>query len=114
MATSGTDPVGDAYAMSRSEAETERLIRQSGLYAPFTRHLFEQAGLRPGMRVLQQESKALTRVRSQIRVPAISSSSAGTACRFNGYDERCKPSRRSLAGGGPVVSERNFSCWNDA
>src|SRR5215212_2516979 len=38
---------------------------------------------------LQQESKALTRVRSQIRVPAISSSSAGTACRFNGYDERC-------------------------
>jgi hypothetical protein len=40
---------------------------------------------------LQQESKALTRVRSQIRVPAISSSSAGTACRFNGYDERCRP-----------------------
>jgi hypothetical protein len=28
-------------------------------------------------------------VRSQIRVPAISSSSVGTACRFNGYDERC-------------------------
>jgi hypothetical protein len=33
----------------------------------------------------------LTRVvRSQIRVPAISSSRAGTACRFNGYDERCR------------------------
>jgi hypothetical protein len=29
-------------------------------------------------------------------VPAISSSSVGTACRFNGYDERCKtdPSTR--------------------
>jgi hypothetical protein len=39
---------------------------------------------------IQQESKALTRVRSQIRVPAISSSRAGTACRFNGYDERCR------------------------
>jgi len=51
-ATSGIDPMGDAYAMGRSEAETERLIRQSGLYAPFTRRLFEQAGLRPGMRVL--------------------------------------------------------------
>ena len=38
---------------------------------------------------LQQESKALTRVRSQIREPAISSSRVGTACRFNGYDERC-------------------------
>src|SRR4051794_27971793 len=54
--TSGTDQAvgqaGDAYAMGRSEAETERLIRQSGLYAPFTRRLFEQAGLRPGMRVL--------------------------------------------------------------
>jgi ubiquinone/menaquinone biosynthesis C-methylase UbiE len=46
------DPAGDAYAMGRSAAETERLIRQSGLYAPFTQRLFEQAGLRPGMRVL--------------------------------------------------------------
>jgi protein-L-isoaspartate O-methyltransferase len=43
---------GDAYAMGRSEAETERLIRQSGLYAPFTWRLFEQVGLGPGMRVL--------------------------------------------------------------
>ena len=53
---SRTDPAvgmtGDAYAMGRSEAETERLIRQSGLYAPFTWHLFEQVGLGPGMRVL--------------------------------------------------------------
>jgi hypothetical protein len=38
---------------------------------------------------LQQESKALTRVRSQIRGPAISSSSAGPTCRFNDYDECC-------------------------
>ena len=53
---SRTDPeVGmrdDAYAMGRSEAETERLIRQSGFYAPFTWRLFEQAGLGAGMRVL--------------------------------------------------------------
>jgi ubiquinone/menaquinone biosynthesis C-methylase UbiE len=52
----GTDPAvgpaSDSYAMGRSEAETERLIRQSGLYAPFTRRLFERAGLGPGMRVL--------------------------------------------------------------
>src|SRR5215218_5794378 len=38
--------------MGTTEAETERLIRQSGLYAPFTRRLFERAGLGPGMRVL--------------------------------------------------------------
>jgi hypothetical protein len=51
----------------------------------------------PAVLALQQESKALTRVRSQIRVPAISSSSAGTACRFNGYDERCiGPARSAL------------------
>jgi ubiquinone/menaquinone biosynthesis C-methylase UbiE len=43
---------GDVYAMGRSVAETERLIRQSGFYAPFTQRLLEQAGLRPGMRVL--------------------------------------------------------------
>jgi SAM-dependent methyltransferase len=41
-----------AYAMGRSESETQRLIRQSGFYAPFTRRLFERAGLGPGMRVL--------------------------------------------------------------
>jgi ubiquinone/menaquinone biosynthesis C-methylase UbiE len=54
--SSGTDSAvgtaGYAYAMGRTEAETERLIRQSGFYAPFTRRLFERAGLGPGMRVL--------------------------------------------------------------
>ncbi len=53
---SGTGPtvgnVGDAYAMGRGEAETERLMRQSGFYAPFTRRMLEQAGIRPGARVL--------------------------------------------------------------
>ena len=43
---------GYSYAMGRGEAETERLIRQSGFYAPFTRRLFERAGLGPGMMVL--------------------------------------------------------------
>ena len=43
---------GDAYAMGRTQAETERLVRQSGFYAPFTWRLFEQAGLGPGMWVL--------------------------------------------------------------
>jgi GMP synthase (glutamine-hydrolysing) len=47
---------------------------------------------------LQQESKALTRVRSQIRVPAISSGRAGTAYRFNGHDERCSPPARGRFG----------------
>lgn len=44
--------------MGRSEAETERLIRQSGLYAPFTRRLLEQAGLGRGMRVLDVDTGA--------------------------------------------------------
>lgn len=43
---------GDAYAMGRSEAEAERLMRQSGFYAPFTRRMLEQAGLGTGARVL--------------------------------------------------------------
>jgi hypothetical protein len=50
---------------------------------------------------LQQESKALTRVRSQIRVPTISSGRVGTVCRFNGYDERC----RGFLGGSRLRSE---------
>lgn len=44
--------VGGAYALGASEAEAERLVRQSGLYASFTRRLLEQAGLGPGARVL--------------------------------------------------------------
>jgi SAM-dependent methyltransferase len=54
--TGGTEAAvgtaGDSYAMGKTEAETERLIRQSGFYAPFTWRLFEQAGLGQGMRVL--------------------------------------------------------------
>jgi SAM-dependent methyltransferase len=54
--SSGTEgavgTASEAYAMGRGEAETERLIRQSGFYAPFTRRLFERAGLGPGMMVL--------------------------------------------------------------
>lgn len=54
--SSGTEgavgTASEAYAMGRTEAETERLIRQSGFYAPFTRRLFERAGLGPGMMVL--------------------------------------------------------------
>lgn len=56
VSTSGTraavGTADHAYAMGTTEAETERLIRQSGFYAPFTRRLFKEAGVRPGMRVL--------------------------------------------------------------
>ncbi len=40
------------YTMGRTEAETDRLIRQSRLYDRATRRLFEDAGLSPGMKVL--------------------------------------------------------------
>ena len=49
-----------------------------------------EAALREMEEFVQQESKTLPRMRrSQIRMLAISSSSAGTACRFNRYGERC-------------------------
>lgn len=52
----GTEPTvggaNGAYAMGVSEAEAERLTRQSGFYALFTRRMFQEAGLGPGMRVL--------------------------------------------------------------
>lgn len=40
------------YLMGRHERETERLKNQGLLYNPITRSLLEQAGLKPGMRVL--------------------------------------------------------------
>ena len=48
-AEEGADPV---YVMGRSEDETRRLELQAELFEPLTRHLFEDAGVRPGMRVL--------------------------------------------------------------
>lgn len=53
-----TGGAGQAYAMGSGEAETERLIRQSDLYAPFTRRLLGEAGVGPGMRVLDVGSGA--------------------------------------------------------
>ena len=48
----GTEPTvggaNGAYAMGVSEAEAERLTRQSGFYALFTRRMFQEAGIEVG------------------------------------------------------------------
>ena len=41
-----------SYALGHSEQELERLAHQAQVFAPFTRQLFEQAGISPGMRIL--------------------------------------------------------------
>ena len=41
-----------AYALGHSEAELDRLSRQAQAFEPFTRQLFQQAGITAGMRVL--------------------------------------------------------------
>jgi ubiquinone/menaquinone biosynthesis C-methylase UbiE len=48
----------DTYALGRSEAETQRLIRQGQLYDPFTRHFLAEAGITAGMKVLDLGSGA--------------------------------------------------------
>ncbi len=40
------------YALGHSEKELQRLSRQGQVFGPFTRQLFEQAGISRGMRVL--------------------------------------------------------------
>jgi SAM-dependent methyltransferase len=52
------DTTAPVYVMGRSEAETARLQRQSLLYNPGTRRLFEDAGITAGMRVLDVGSGA--------------------------------------------------------
>jgi protein-L-isoaspartate O-methyltransferase len=48
-----THAVGDApYVLGETEPEYERLIRQAGLFDPFTERLFRKAGIGPGKRVL--------------------------------------------------------------
>src|SRR5262249_40116165 len=46
-----TMPLG-SYALGHSERELDRLSHQALMFEPFTRQVFEQAGIRPGMRVL--------------------------------------------------------------
>jgi SAM-dependent methyltransferase len=56
-AVSATDP-SDSYALGRSAAETERLIRQAQNYGPLTRQLFLAVGISSGMKVLDVGSGA--------------------------------------------------------
>ena len=43
---------GRVYTMGRTDEETNRLIAQSRLYDTNTRRMLEEAGARPGMKVL--------------------------------------------------------------
>ncbi len=49
--TTHTDP-STVYPLGRSGAETRRLIQQSGFYNRYTKLLLDEAGVGPGMRVL--------------------------------------------------------------
>src|SRR5918911_250078 len=51
------DP-SDTYALGRSAAETQRLIRQAQIYGPHTRQFFATAGITAGMKVLDVGSGA--------------------------------------------------------
>src|ERR671932_385842 len=46
------------YTMGRSRAETQRLMQQAGLLETFTAQLFAEAGIAPGMKVLDAGSGA--------------------------------------------------------
>jgi SAM-dependent methyltransferase len=46
------------YALGHSQQELQRLVRQAEVFAPFTRQLFTEAGIGPGMRVLDVGSGA--------------------------------------------------------
>lgn len=47
-----------AYVMGRSEQETQRLEQRAAFFYPSTRHLFEEAGITAGMKVLDIGSGA--------------------------------------------------------
>ncbi|HEX5504003.1 MAG TPA: class I SAM-dependent methyltransferase [Thermomicrobiales bacterium] len=52
------DAATDSYLLGRSAAETRRLMFQGDFQAPYTRRFFEDAGIGPGMRVLDVGSGA--------------------------------------------------------
>ena len=46
------------YALAHSDRELQRLSAQARMLEPFTQELFVEAGIRPGMRVLDVGSGA--------------------------------------------------------
>lgn len=58
------------YAFGHSERELKRLTTQSRLFDPFTRRMFEQAGLTKGMR---WTSVAVTATSPSSRLPLLES-----------------------------------------
>ena len=54
----GASDPSDTYALGRSAAETQRLIRQAQIYGPLTRQFFATAGITAGMKVLDVGSGA--------------------------------------------------------
>ena len=46
------------YLFGHSVSETDRLLRQARIFGPYTRRLFQDAGIVPGMRVLDVGSGA--------------------------------------------------------
>ncbi len=52
MLVAAQEPISRFYAPGHSERELDRLSTQARMYEPFTRQLFREAGLLPGMRVL--------------------------------------------------------------
>jgi ubiquinone/menaquinone biosynthesis C-methylase UbiE len=55
---SRSDTQDPGYVMGRSDHETRRLTHQAQLYGPITRRLLLDAGIGPGMRVLDVGSGA--------------------------------------------------------
>ena len=51
--TLATPSHGNSYVLGHSERELDRLSLQARMFAPFTRQVFQEAGLAPGMRVLE-------------------------------------------------------------
>jgi ubiquinone/menaquinone biosynthesis C-methylase UbiE len=52
MIVAAQEPISHFYAPGHSARELDRLSVQAGMFEPFTRQLFREAGLRSGMRVL--------------------------------------------------------------
>jgi SAM-dependent methyltransferase len=50
--TLGTQSHGHSYVLGHSERELDRLSLQGRMFAPFTQQVFREAGLAPGMHVL--------------------------------------------------------------
>ena len=98
------------YALGHSEQELQRLSRQGQAFEPFTRQLFEEAGISRGMRVLDVGCGSGDI--AFLAADLVGTGGEGSGCRPRANSCRLGQRSRAFAGDEKCELCRRRSCGN--